>query len=90
MHGQQSSADRQQHRPLHQPNGAGRTNGSHRERGRGDGSTATLQTASDTADNTLNTADHSIDSCTADGPSRRNANFNRASGDTQCASENIH
>jgi hypothetical protein len=44
----------------------------------------------DTADHTLDTADHSIDSRTTDRPGRCGANVNRATGDTQCGSENIH
>jgi hypothetical protein len=90
MHGQQSAADGQQHRPLHQPNRAGRADCSHRKRRRRNGSTAALQTASDTADSALDTANHSINGRTTDGPGRRDASFNRASGDTHCASENIH
>jgi hypothetical protein len=44
----------------------------------------------DTADHTLDTTDHSIDSRTTDSPGRGNASVNRATGDTQGVSENIH
>jgi hypothetical protein len=87
MYGQRRSADGQQHGPLHQ---SGHTHGGHRERRRRSGSTASAQAASGTADRPLDTADHTIDRCTADGPSRSDGRVDCSTSDTQCVPENIH
>lgn len=63
MHRQRRSADGQKHRPLHQSD---RPHGGQRERRRRSGSTATAQPAPGPADRTLDTADGTIDSRTAD------------------------